>query len=116
MVEAAWDAFDRDAKNFVARKRQLKYQKYFDDKLLRITDPGLKTRARRLIPFIRERMLTNYQPYRKITALAKEIDSSAGASDGTMIARLEAIRQDHGHTYRRRIGRPRILYSMMVGG
>ena len=116
MVRTAWNAFDRDSKNFAAHKRHLKYQRYFDDKLVRITDPELKVRARRLLPFIRGRMLTNHQPYRKISALAKEMDRDARADDGMMVSGLESIRQNHGHEYARRIGKPRILYSMTVDG
>ena len=114
MVKRAWDIFGRDAKNFTAHIRHLKYQRYFEDKLVRVSDPGLKKRARLLLPFIRERMMTNHQPYRKIVALGKEMDRDARFDDARMVSGLEAIRENYRHTYRRRIGRPRILYSMMV--
>ena len=65
-------------------------------------------------PFIRERMMTNHQPYRKIVALGKAMDRDARFDDARMVSGLEAIRENYRHTYRRKIGKPRILYSMMV--
>ena len=114
MVRTALGVFDRDSKNFAAHTRHLKYQRYFDDKLVRVSDTGLKTRARRLLPFMRERMLTNHQPYRKIVALGKEMDRDAHFNDEKMVSGLEAIRENHRHEYKRRISRPRILYSVTV--
>ena len=63
---------------------------------------------------MRERMLTNHQPYRKIVALGKEMDRDARFNDEKMISRLEAISESHKHEYKRRISKPRILYSVTV--
>ena len=116
LVEAAWGQFERDSKNFAAQTRQLKYQRYFDGKLMRMADdPVMGRRARRLMPFVRGRMMVNRQPYQKLAALGREIDRSPDMAGEAMLSRLEAIRENYGAAYKRRISKPRILYSVMVG-
>ena len=114
MVRTAWGAFDRDSKNFAAHTRHLKYQKYFDDKLVRVPDPGLQTRARRLLPFMRERMLTTTSRTERLSPSARRWIVTRAFNDEKMISGLEAIRENHKHEYKRRISRPRILYSVTV--
>lgn len=116
MVGSAWSQFERDSKNFAAQIRQLKYQRYFDDKLRRMADdPVLGRRARQLMPFVRGRMMMNRQPYQKLAALGREIDRSPDMAGEAILSRLEAIRDNYGAAYKRRISKPRILYSAMVG-
>ena len=116
MVKAAWGEFGRDSKNFAAQIRQLKYQQYFDDKLKRMADaPALGRRAKRLMPFVRGRMMINRQPYQKLAALGREIDGNLDMGGEAILSRLEAIRGNYGAEYKRLVSRPRILYSVMVG-
>ena len=75
MVALAWKEFKRDVKNSTAKSRPLKHQKYFEGKLVRMSDdPTLKRRATMLLPFIRGRMMINHQPYRKLAELSRAID------------------------------------------
>ena len=114
MVGTAWKEFEKDAKNVAAKKGSLKYQRFFDDRLRRIAeDPDFGRRAKLLMPFVNGRMMTNHQPYRKIAAFGKEMDRVVMDNE-RILARLEAIRENHGAAYQKVISKPRILYSVMV--
>ena len=116
MVTLAWREFGRDAKNSAAKTRLLKHQTYFEGKLKRIAaDPVLGRRAKLLLPFVLGKMMMNLQPYRKLAELSREIDAEVGITDSEILSRLETVRSNYSATYRKRIRRPRILYSMMVG-
>ena len=92
-----------------------KHQKYFDGELRRMMgDDRLAERARKLMPFVRQRMLPNHQPYRALVALRKSLTRYAAADNSVMISELEALREKHGESYRMSIRKPRILYSVMV--
>ena len=117
MASLAWKEFGRDAKNSAAKTRLLGHQRYFEGKLKEITgDPILGRRAMGLLPFVREKMMTNLQPYRKLAELSREIDEDGGIDGEGILSRLETIRKNYNVTYSKRIRKPRILYSMMVSG
>ena len=67
-----------------------------------------------LFPFITGRMMINHQPYRKLAELSREIDADVSINDEGVLTRLEAIRENYGIKYAKRIRKPRILYSIMV--
>lgn len=115
-VAAAWKEFDRDMKNSSAKKSMLKHQKYFDKKLRQLSEhPDVGRAALSLLPFIGQRMLTNYQPYRKLTELRKRIDRDPDMGKTEILAGLEKIREQYrDKKYEKIISKPRILYSMMV--
>lgn len=115
-VAKAWNKFDRDIKNSSAKKTMLKHQKYFDKILKRLsTNQDLERRATSLLPFIGQRMISNKQPYNKLTALRKEIDTNPNINENEMIKKLETIRNKYKQIkYEKTINKPRILYSMMV--
>ena len=115
MVGLAWKEFWRDTRNRQADSKLYKHQKYFDGKLRRVMgDDQLAERARKLMPFVRQRMLPNHQPYRALVALRKSLTRDAAADDSAMVSELESLREKHGETYRMSIRKPRILYSVMV--
>ena len=116
-VAKAWTTFNQDMKNTIAQKTMLKHQKYFEKKLIHINtyNSDLKTHAMRLLPFIRQRMYRNYQPYRKLNDLHKEIDQNVDINDNIIIEKLELIFGKYANvSYTKRISKPRILYSMMM--
>ena len=117
LVELAWREFGRDVRNRQAGVKLYKHQKYFDGELKRMMgDDYLAARARKLMPFVRQRMLPNHQPYRALVSLRKRLTSDAKANDGTVISELEVLREKHRGAYRMTIRKPRILYSVMVDG
>ena len=117
LVGLAWKEFGRDTRNRQADAKLYKHQKYFDGELRRmISDDRLAERARKLMPFVRQRMLPNHQPYRALVALRKNLTRDATADNSTMVSELEALREKHGESYTMSIRKPRILYSVMVDG
>ena len=117
LVGLAWKEFGRDVRNRQADVKLYKHQKYFDGELKRMMgDDYLAARARKLMPFVRQRMLPNHQPYRALVYLRKRLTSDTEADDGTVISELEALREKHRGAYRMTIRKPRILYSVMVDG
>ena len=117
-VAKAWKRFDRDMKNTRAKTTMLKHQQYFDKKLRHASsDPDMGRRVMSLLPFIGGRMLTNRQPYRKLTEFRKEIDMNPDMDERKMIEGLEMIRDKYRDIkYEKIISKPKILYSMMVTG
>ncbi len=116
LVAEAWKKFDKDMKNSSAKKTMLKHQQYFDKKLRQMSESqDLGRRAMSMLPFVGQRMLTNLQPYKRLTELRKEIDRNPDTDDKMIIEGLETIRDKYGQTeYEKTISKPRILYSMMV--
>ena len=117
-VNTAWIKFNRDMKDSMAKKKILKHQEYFDKELKRIgTDvPNLANRAMSLSPYIKKRMLGNYQPYRKLIDLHKKMDKNSKANDVMMIEELEKIMNSKSGEimFNKIISKPKILYSMMM--
>lgn len=114
-VSYAWNVFNREIKNSIAKSRMLKHQNHFETELRRITDDkDLGVRARLLMPFIQQRMVANHQPYRLIIDLRKRLSHDPNAGVRVMVEELEKIRQNNNVTYHKTIKKPRILYSLMV--
>ena len=115
-VVKGWTTFGRDMKNTMARKSILKHQTYFDKKLMAISkDSDIGREAASLLPFVRQMMLVNHQPYKKLDELRKRIDRDSTADEHTIITGLMEIRQKYEQTkYQKYISKPRILYSMMI--
>lgn len=117
LVGTAWEEFSRDVKNRQADVKLYKHQKYFDGELRRMMgNDRLGARATKLMPFVRQRMLPNHQPYRALVSLRKRLTLDGTADDHTMISALEELREKHGEVYNMTIRKPRILYSLMVDG
>ena len=113
ILDKTWKQFSRDMKNEQARKKTVKIQTYFERKLIRLADnPDIGRRAKNIIPKIKKMIVTNRQPYRSLKELRKKIDRDK-ITDAEMIERLESIYKKP-YEYRKDIGRPRILYSMVV--
>ena len=113
MLNDAWKKFTRDVKNEQARRQTVKLQTYFERKLQTIAeDDVIGRRAMRLVPKITQMMVTNRQPYRNLNDLRRRINKES-LDDAAIIEQLESILKRPYH-YRREVGRPRILYSMMV--
>ena len=115
LVGMAWKEFGRDVRNRQAGTKLYKHQKYFDGELRRIMGNDLlAARAIKLMPFVRQRMLPNHQPYRALVSLRKRLTLDATADDRAMISALEETREKHDVAYNMEIRKPRILYSLMV--
>lgn len=113
LLGTTYKRFTRDMKNEQARKQETKLQRYFERKLARVSDhKDLGRRSKRLIPSITAMMVANRQPYRNLNDLRKRINSE-NMGDREILDRLESILK-RPYSYRREIGRPRILYSMRV--
>ena len=115
-VAKGWSTFGRDMKNSMAKKSILKHQTYFEKKLMAISnDSDMQRDATLLLPFVRQMMLVNHQPYKKLSELRKRIDRDSTADEHTIIIGLKEIQQKYGEgTYQKHITKPRILYSMMI--
>ena len=115
-VAAAWKKFDKDMKNASGKKTMLKHQQYFDKILKQMLEsPDAGSYVISVLAFVRQKMLTNHQPYRKLIELHKEIDGNPDMNDEMIIKGLEKIKEKYGQMeYEKTISKPRILYSMMV--
>ena len=115
-VSMAWNKFNREMKNSSAKYTMLKHQQYFDKKLRQMLEGQSSVReAKHLLPFVRQRMLTNHQPYKKLSDLRREIDKNPDMDNEMIIYSLERIKEKYGQIeYEKTISKPRILYSMMV--
>ena len=116
-VATTWKKFNRDMKNSEARQTLHKHQQYFEKKLNRMSEKlDIRSNIIVLLSFVKQRMLTNYQPYRKLAELSKKIDTDPNMDDEMIIIKaLERIRDQYGGVkYEKIISKPRILYSMMV--
>ncbi len=111
LIRDAWAKFTRDMKNEQARIRTTKLQMYFEKKLKRIAeDIELGRRAKLLQPRIGCMMVRNKQPYTALHNLRKRINSD-NLNDAQILGDLETILKEE-YQYTRKIGKPRILYSM----
>ena len=112
-LDKTWKQFSRDMRNEQARKHTVKLQAYFERKLVSLAEnPDTGRRAKSLLPKIKKMIVTNRQPYRNLNELRKKIDRD-GISDIDIINHLETIYKKP-YEYRKEIGRPRILYSMVM--
>jgi len=118
LVAGAWDKFRREMRNGEGDPPPTKIQKSFINTLKRIgrENPALANKAELLIARMQERMLSTRQPYRALSHLQKEIDKNPDMAEAALLDGLDSIFEQYGSTrYVKKIEKPRIWYSMMVG-
>lgn len=113
-IAEAWAQFRRDGRNAMRRIPIHKYQRHFDRLLRGIEDPSLRHRVLEARRFVRSRMLQAKHPYRDLIELYREAKRK-DLDHVDVLKRLEEIRGKYGGTaFKKTVGRPQILYSMMV--